>query len=100
METREHNYSGVCKGFLIGSFFGAAAAILFAPKAGKELRSDIKESGEKALKDTKQFYSDAKAKAEAVYENARHRMMGDNGEMAEGWRFQRIESPEERIGEA
>lgn len=100
METRGHNYSGLCKGFLIGSFLGAAAGILIAPKAGKELRSGIKGSGEKALKDTKQFYSDAKAKVETVYENARHRMMGDNGEMAEEGRFQRIESPEERVGEA
>jgi gas vesicle protein len=85
---------------LIGSFLGAAAGILIAPKAGKELRSDIKGRGEKALKDTKQFYSDAKAKVETVYENVRHRIGGGNGEMPEEWRFQRIESPEEMVGEA
>jgi len=32
-------------GFLIGSVLGALAGIFFAPKPGKELRSDIKEKG-------------------------------------------------------
>lgn len=100
METTKHHHKSLFKGFLFGGLLGAAAGILFAPEAGDELRSGIKGKGEKALKDTKQFYSDAKTKAGTVYENARHRMIGDHGEMAEEWRFQRIESPEEMGGEA
>jgi len=100
MEGTKHHHNSLFKGFLLGGLLGAEAGILFAPKAGDELRSGIKGKGEKALKDTKQFYSDAKAKVETVYENARHRMIGDNGEKAEEWRFQRIDSPEETVGEA
>lgn len=33
------------KGLLMGGALGALAGILFAPKSGKELRSDIKEKG-------------------------------------------------------
>ena len=36
-------------GFLISGFLGALAGILFAPKSGKELRSDIKEKGSEVL---------------------------------------------------
>ncbi len=97
METRGHNYSGMCKGFLIGSFMGAAAGILFAPKAGKELRSDIKESGEKALKDTKEFYSDSKGKVESFCGSAKHRFWPGGAERATS---SNIESPEEFFGEA
>jgi gas vesicle protein len=100
MQGTKHHYNSLFKGFLLGGLLGAAAGTLFALKAGNELRSGIKGKGEKALKDTKQFYSDARAKAETVYGNARHRMIGDNGEKAEEWRFQRIDSPEEMVGEA
>ncbi|GGF95640.1 YtxH domain-containing protein [Paenibacillus abyssi] len=34
--------NGMMKGALIGGLIGAAAALLFAPKAGRELRSDLR----------------------------------------------------------
>ena len=53
-------------GFLIGSFLGALAGIFFAPKSGKELRSDLKEKGSEVLKDTKEIYADASTKAKEI----------------------------------
>jgi len=100
MEGMRHNHKGLFKGFLIGGLLGAMAGILFAPKAGKELRSEIKGKGEKTLKDTRQFYSDTKAKVETVYENARHRIFAGGGGSAEEGPFRNIESPEEIAGEA
>lgn len=97
METRGHNYNGLFKGFLIGSFLGAAAGILFSPKAGKELRSDIKGRGEKALKDTKEFYTDTKSKVESFYGSAKQRFRPGGSERATS---KSVESPEEFISEA
>jgi gas vesicle protein len=59
-------------GFLMGGFLGALAGILFAPKSGKELRSDIKEKGSEALKDAKDIYADASTKAKEIIEEAKH----------------------------
>jgi len=59
-------------GFLVGSFLGALAGIFFAPKSGKELRSDIKEKGSEVLKDAKEIYADASTKAKEIIEEAKH----------------------------
>jgi gas vesicle protein len=59
-------------GFLMGSVLGALAGIFFAPKSGKELRSDIKEKGSEVLKDAKEIYADATAKAKEIIEEAKH----------------------------
>jgi len=59
-------------GLLIGGAFGAMAGILFAPKAGKQLRSDLKEKGSSILKDAKEIYDDANMKASEIIEEARH----------------------------
>ena len=59
-------------GLLVGGALGALAGILFAPKSGKELRSEIKEKGSAALKDAKDIYSDASTKARQIIEEARH----------------------------
>jgi len=53
-------------GLLIGSALGALAGILFAPKPGKELRSDIKEKGKDVLKDTKDIYADVDSRAKKI----------------------------------
>ena len=60
-------------GFLIGSVLGALAGIFFAPKSGKDLRSDIKEKGTEGLKDAKEIYADASTKAKAIIDEAKHR---------------------------
>jgi len=62
-------------GLLIGSALGALAGILFAPKSGKELRSEIKEKGNAVLKDAKDIYDDTSMKAKHIVEEARHQVM-------------------------
>ncbi|MHB8138887.1 MAG: YtxH domain-containing protein [Smithellaceae bacterium] len=57
---------------MIGSALGALAGILFAPKSGKELRSQIKEKGSAVLKDTGDIYADVSMKAKEIVEEARH----------------------------
>ncbi len=59
-------------GLMIGGALGAVAGILFAPKSGKELRSEIKEKGSAVLKDAKDIYTDASSKAKQILEEARH----------------------------
>ena len=73
LETFQNGYGRFFKGFLIGGFLGAAAGIVFAPKSGKELRSELKQKGSGALEDAKHMYWDAKGKAETVLEDARRR---------------------------
>ena len=69
----EHeNNNVILKGFLIGGVLGALAGIFFAPKSGKELRSDIKEKGSEVLKDAKEIYADASTKAKEIIEEAKH----------------------------
>ncbi|MCW8822579.1 MAG: YtxH domain-containing protein, partial [Ignavibacteriaceae bacterium] len=55
------------KGFLVGFFaggaFGAALALLFAPKSGKELRQDIRDRSEEYLEEADKYISEAKDKA-------------------------------------
>ena len=59
-------------GLLIGGALGAVAGIFFAPKSGKELRSDIKEKGSEVLKDTKEIYADAGTKAKEIIGEVKH----------------------------
>ena len=59
-------------GLLIGGALGALAGILFAPKSGKKLRSDIKEIGSEVLKDAKEIYADTSTKAKEIIEEAKH----------------------------
>jgi gas vesicle protein len=61
------------KGLLIGSALGALAGILFAPKSGKELRSDIKKKGNMILKDGQEIYADASTKAKEIFVEVKHK---------------------------
>ena len=59
-------------GLLIGGALGALAGIFFAPKSGKELRSDIKEKGSEVLRDIKEIYADAGTKAKEIIGEVKH----------------------------
>ena len=52
--------------FLLGGLLGAAAALLFAPKSGRELRSDIADATRKGV-------DQAREKAGEYYETGRER---------------------------
>jgi gas vesicle protein len=72
MEEHEKPQCHFFAGFLIGGVLGALAGIFFAPKSGKELRSDIREKGSEILKDVTEIYADAGTKAKAIIEEAKH----------------------------
>ncbi len=73
MAEIEKDCGNFFKGFVIGSVLGALAGIFFAPKSGKELRSEIKEKGSEVLKDAKEIYADASTRAKEIIEEAKHR---------------------------
>jgi gas vesicle protein len=92
METNERNHFGPWKGLMVGSFLGAAAGFLLAPKSGKELRSEIKEKTNKTLDETKRFYSGSCAKFKdtiAYFAGRREKASVSH-----------IESPEEIVADA
>ena len=72
MAENEKHCGNFLKGFVIGGVLGALAGIFFAPKSGKELRSDLKEKGSEVLEDAKEIYADASAKAKEIIDEAKH----------------------------
>jgi len=54
---------GLIAGFIAGSIVGAAIALLYAPKAGKELRADLKEKASDFVDDAQEYLARAKSKA-------------------------------------
>jgi len=71
METNKNNHGYLLKGLAFGGFVGALAGFLFAPKSGKELRSDIKERGDRVFGETKRLYSDTRARARQIFPGGR-----------------------------
>lgn len=65
--SKESNLSkGLLIGFLTGGIVGAAIALLYAPKSGKELRNDIKNKSNEFLDEADKFVDGAKEKAAAM----------------------------------
>ena len=59
-------------GFLLGGVLGALAVMFFTLKAGKVLRSDIRENGSEVLMDAKEIYADASTRAKEIIDDAKH----------------------------
>ncbi len=57
---------GLIIGFLTGAAVGSIIALLFAPKTGKELRSDIKNRSQEFMEDAEEFLETAKDKATTI----------------------------------
>jgi len=57
---------GLIIGFVAGSIVGAAIALLYAPKPGKELRADIREKAGDLVDDAQEYVERAKTKAVEV----------------------------------
>ena len=72
MEEQEKPQCHFCMGLLIGGALGALAGIFFAPKSGKELRSDIKGKGSEVLKDVRNIYTDAGSKTKEIIGKAKY----------------------------
>jgi gas vesicle protein len=92
METNGRNDFGLWKGFMVGSFLGAAAGFLLAPKSGEELRSEIEEKTNKVLDESKRFYSDSRTKLRDTLTCVAGRK--------EKASVSHIESPEEMVADA
>ncbi|BBI35297.1 YtxH domain-containing protein [Cohnella abietis] len=58
--------NGTLKGVLIGGVIGAAAALLLAPKSGRELRGDIRDRYTDVQDRTKQMIADASNKTQEM----------------------------------
>jgi gas vesicle protein len=62
--SQENNFgSGLFVGLLFGGALGAALALLYAPKTGKELRQDIKSRTDDYLDEADKYIAEAKDKA-------------------------------------
>lgn len=60
---------GLIVGLLIGAIVAALTSLLFAPKSGKELRTDIGKETNKALKHADDYLDTARKKGEEVAED-------------------------------
>jgi gas vesicle protein len=72
MEEHERQEGHFFMGFLIGGVLGVLAGILFAPKSGKGLRSDIEDKVSEVVKDAEDIYADTSTKAKAIFEEAKY----------------------------
>jgi len=70
MSENGYDRDSFLKGLLIGGALGAIAALLFAPKSGKELRADIKRKSEEAVEGSKRVYGEARDKAQQIITEA------------------------------
>lgn len=68
----------ICAAFAVGALVGAGAAILLAPRSGKETRDlmcrktrDIKDAAEDAIEHGKQLVGEVKHKAGELYEKGK-----------------------------
>ena len=98
MVEQENPQCRFCMGLLIGSALGALAGIFFAPKSGKELRSDIKEKGSEVLKDAKEIYADACTNAKEIIGEVKHQAK-DLKKEAEGTGEKIAGKVQEKIGQ-
>ncbi len=73
MAENESDWSPFLRGLMIGSFLGALAGVLFAPKPGKELRAEIKAKGDEVLKDAQEIYDEASRKAKEIIDEGKKR---------------------------
>lgn len=66
---------GLVTGTLIGGIIGAAIALLYAPKSGRELRSDLKERTNKLLTEAESAIERTKSKVAAAVEGTKQRIV-------------------------
>jgi gas vesicle protein len=77
---------GLLVGFLVGGVVGAIAALLYAPKSGKELRSDIKKKATDIAEGASGYLKTTKSKAQDFVNQGKTRsdqLISDAKEKAE-----------------
>lgn len=70
------NKGGLAKGLLIGGIVGAAAALLLAPKSGRELRSDITNRYMDVQDKTKRAVAEVKDKTRSMIRQVEQQATG------------------------
>ncbi|MER3524455.1 MAG: hypothetical protein C4326_10410 [Ignavibacteria bacterium] len=65
---------GLVTGTLIGGIIGATIALLYAPKSGRELRTDIKQKTSKLLNDAERAIEHAKEKVSTTVRETKERI--------------------------
>lgn len=55
----DNDYRKIAGAFLVGGLIGAAIALLYAPKSGRETRKDIKKTARRIKKETVHLVEDA-----------------------------------------
>ena len=75
----DHNDNFV-KGFLLGGLIGAVVGILFAPKAGREIRQEISDETEKMVNKLKADLEKAKVTFEEGKQKIMEKLSKDNAE--------------------
>lgn len=77
MERERENGSsnGMVKGMLIGllagGVIGAGIALLYAPKPGRKLRSDIKEKADSLIEEGQEYIAAVQSKAGEIVDDAK-----------------------------
>ncbi len=72
--SKENNISkGLLIGFLAGGAVGALMALLYAPKSGRELRSDIREKADEYMDEAEKYISEAQGKAKELINEGKKR---------------------------
>jgi gas vesicle protein len=73
---KQNSFSGVSSNLLyllVGSGIGAAVALLFAPKPGKELRQDVSDVAKQGLETANKTVSNIKGTADDYYQKAQEK---------------------------
>ncbi len=71
MENRTSSSKGFLLGLLAGGAIGSIAALLYAPKSGKELRKDIGKKSREVAEETGHYVDSAKARASEIISDGR-----------------------------
>jgi gas vesicle protein len=73
MSDSEKFVKGLVIGFLAGGAIGAALALLYAPKSGRELRADLRTKADDLMTDADTYVEAARTRAGEIVSEARRR---------------------------
>lgn len=73
MDEKTNGGVGFLNGFLFGATLGGLAGLLFAPKAGRELRADLRQKSREVADKAGEISSEAQVRAREILEDARRR---------------------------
>ena len=99
METTNNSNRIFLTGLLFGGLLGGVAALFLAPKSGKELRTDIQDTGKKAIHETEAFFGKAGDRVSEARQRARD-LWGRIREKRGNQPSYTMEAGEDVVGEA